>query len=151
MLIYVYNLLKIDPLLFFFSQEMEDDTSTNGTGYQEDIPPWLCRIDRWGRSVVGSAEERNRRTSYLSDSWRTAQRGSPLRQRADVQPPSAEDFCPGCTLETRLACSQPTQGSTPLLFVLLELTSRSLCLSLYRPCCCCCSTERSGLLSAART
>lgn len=34
----VYNLpLKIDSLFFFFSQEI--DTSTNETGYQEDIPP----------------------------------------------------------------------------------------------------------------
>lgn len=43
--------------------------------------------------MVGSAEERNNRTSYLSDSWRTAQRGSPLRQRADVfSPPRLKIF-----------------------------------------------------------
>lgn len=66
----------------------------------------IVEVDRW-------SDRRRRETTgrHISRTvWRTAQRGSPLRQRADVQqPPSAEDFCPGCTLETRLACSQPTQ------------------------------------------
>lgn len=153
MLIYVYNLLKIDPLLFFFflkrwkmiRVQMEQGTKKT---FHLDCVALIVEVDRWsdrrrretgGRHISRTVGERRREEARCGN----GPTYSPLRLKI---------FARVVHLKPRLACSQPTQGSTPLLFVLLELTSRSLCLSLYRPCCCCCcSTERSGLLSAART